>query len=549
MAWWDNLWLNEGFASWMEAKAADALHPEWEPWLNTGVDKRSAMDQDARRTTHPIQQPIASESDAMAAFDDITYTKGQAVIRMLESYAGEGAFRAGIRAYMARHGYSNTTTADLWSALQAASGKPVTAIAAGFTEQGGVPLVVAEASCADGAQQVTLRQERFTIHDPASSDPSVKPRHWQVPVALGSADGTAGKALLLDGMAGFSAGRCGDPVKLNLGDVGYYRVRYDAALQAALTQVINRLPAADRAGFLGDTWALVEARRVTPSAFFELAERMSGDGNRAVVNQIISALGRINHLQWGRPERAAFQAWGRALLRPLFDSVGWDAAPAEPADTALLRERLIAVLGSYGDDAVVAEAKRRFADFVRDPASLPTALRDPVASLAGRSADRATYDTLLAMARRTTSADERERYYIAAASALDPEFAAETLPLTLTDELPTTLVNRVISAVAFSGEHRDLAWNFVKTNFKTLSDRLGPSFQDNFPAELMTAFTDAAHAQELAEFAPAHATPGGRTTAAQNYETIMTNADFAAQQLPAVDAWVKRRMTRPSNVR
>jgi aminopeptidase N len=544
MAWWDNLWLNEGFASWMEAKAADILHPEWQTWLNSGVEKRSAMDQDARRTTHPIQQPIANESDAMAAFDDITYVKGQAVIRMLENYVGEDVFRAGIRAYMRKHGYGNTTTADLWSALQAASGKPVTAIAAGFTEQGGVPLVVAQASCADGAQQVALRQERFTIHDPAP-----KEQHWQVPVARGGIGGKPGETLLLDGAAGFSAGRCGDPVKLNFGDVGYYRVQYDAALQAALSGSIDRLPPADRAGFLGDTWALVEAGRVAPAAFFELADRMSGDENRAVASQIISALGRIDRLQWGRPERAAFHAYGRTLLQPLFDRIGWDAAPAEAADTARLRESLITVLGNYGDEAVLAEAKRRFAEFVRDPASLPTALRDPVANLAGRAADRATYGALLAMARRTTSADERSRYYVAAASALDPDLARETLALTLTDELPTTLVSEVISTAASAGEHRDLAWDFVKTNFEKLSARMGPSFQDHFPAELLTVFADAAHAQELADFAPAHATSGGRTTAAQNHEIIMTNADFAAQQLPAVDAWVKGRMARPSNVR
>jgi aminopeptidase N len=549
MAWWDNLWLNEGFASWMEAKAADTLHPEWQTWLNNGVEKRSTMDQDARRTSHPIQQPIANESEAMAAFDDITYTKGQAVIRMLENYVGEDAFRAGIRAYVARHGYSNTTTADLWSALQAASGKPVTAIAAGFTEQGGVPLVVAQASCTDGAQRVVLRQERFTIHDPAPQDSPTKAQRWKVPVVRGGIDGKASDIVLLDDKAEFTAGRCGDPVKLNFGDVGYYRVQYDSALQFLLMLAIDRLPPADRAGFLGDTWALVEAGRVAPAAFFELADRMRGDDNRAVVNQIIGALSRINGLQWGRPERVAFHAYGRTVLRPLFDRIGWDAAPGETADTALLREKLIVVLGSYGDDAIVAEAKRRFAEFVRHPASLPTALRDPVTTLAGRTADRATYDTLLAMARRTTSADERERYYVAAASALAPELAKETLPLTLTDELPTTLVRRVMSAVAFSGEHRDLAWDFIKTNFGMLSAKLGPSFQDNFPAELLTAFADTAHAQELAGFAPAHATSGGRTNAAQSYEAIVMNADFTAQQLPAVDAWVKVRMARPSNVR
>jgi aminopeptidase N len=537
MAWWDNIWLNEGFASWMQAKAAEALHPDWQTWLNSSGFKQAAMSEDARRTTHPIQHPIANESEAMTAFDSITYAKGQAIIRMVESYLGEDPFRAGIRSYVKQHAYSNTTTADLWGALQAASGKPIAAVASGFTEQGGIPLVIAQASCAGETQRITLRQERFAIHDPAP-----QPQRWQVPVALRGVGEGAQRAVLLDGAGEIAGGRCGDPVMLNPGDVGYYRVQYDPTMLAALTRSIDRLTATDRASLLGDTWALVEAGRTMPAAFFDLVEQVIGDDNRAVVDQIIRPLGRIDHLQWDRPERAAFQAYGRAVLRPLFDRIGWDATPAEPADRALLRTRLIGMLGNFGDDAIVTEAKLRFAKFVSDPASLPAALRETVTGLAGGYADRATYDTLLALGRATTNTNERVRYYMAAASARDPALANETLAIALTDELPSTLVGRLISEVASGGEHRDLAWNFVKANFAALAAKLGPSFSDNFPANLMTNFTDAAHAQELANFAPAHATPGGRIEAARAYERIMTAVDFSAHQLPAVNEWVKRRM-------
>jgi aminopeptidase N len=537
MAWWDNIWLNEGFASWMQAKAAEALHPDWQTWLNSSGFKQAAMSEDARRTTHPIQHPIANESEAMTAFDSITYAKGQAIIRMVEGYLGEDTFRAGIRSYIRQHAYSNTTTADLWGALQAASGKPIAAVASGFTEQGGIPLVIAQASCAGETQRITLRQERFAIHDPAP-----QPQRWQVPVALRGVGEGAQRAVLLDGAGEIAGGRCGDPVTLNPGDVGYYRVQYDATMLAALTRSIDRLTATDRASLLGDTWALVEADRTVPAAFFDLVEQVIDDDNRAVVDQIIRPLSRIDHLQWDRPERAAFQGYGRAVLRPLFDRIGWDAMPAEPADRALLRTRLIGMLGNFGDEAIVAEAKRRFAKFVSDPTSLPTALRETVTGLAGRSADRATYDTLLALGRATTNTNERVRYYMAAASARDPALANETLAIALTDELPSTLVGRLISEVASGGEHRDLAWKFVKANFAALAAKLGPSFGDNFPANLMTNFTDAAHAEELANFAPVQATPGGRIVAARAYESIMTAADFSAHQLPAVNEWVKRRM-------
>src|SRR5881398_4030397 len=170
MAWWDNLWLNEGFASWMGTKCTAHFNPQWEVWLRrnlprdptrrVGIAKEQAMEGDARSTTHPIQQPIATEAEANSAFDDITYKKGQSFLRMLESFLGVEVFRDGIRRYIARHKYSNSTTADLWSALSEASGKPVGEIAAGWTEQPGFPVVKVNRD----AENVSLTQERFTIH-------------------------------------------------------------------------------------------------------------------------------------------------------------------------------------------------------------------------------------------------------------------------------------------------------------------------------------------------------------------------------------------------
>jgi aminopeptidase N len=539
-AWWDNIWLNEGFASWMQAKSAEALHPDWQTWLNGSGFRQVAMSEDARRTTHPIQQPIANESEAMTAFDSITYAKGQALIRMVESYLGEDAFRAGIRAYMKAHAYGNATTADLWGALEAASGKPVAAIAGAYTEQGGIPLVVAKATCTGDTQRIALRQERFTVHDP-----DAKPQRWQVPIVSRIGGAPGGETMLLDGTSEIAGGRCGEPVKLNLGDVGYYRVQYDDAMLAALTRAIDRLAPADRANLVGDTWAMVEAGRAAPAAFFELADRLSGDDNRAVIEQIVRTLTRLDHLEWNRPERAALQAYGRTILRPVFERIGWDAAPSEPTDHTLLRARLIGLLGTFGDDAVMAEARRRFALFVKDPASLSTELRGTVTGLVGRHADRATYDTLLALARKTTNTDERVRYYSAAAGARDPELAKETLAIALTDEVPTSLVGSLIAQVASQGEQRELAWSFVKENLAALAVRQGPAFQNTFPANLMTNFTDAAHAAELASFAPAQATSGSRIVTARAYERIMTDADFSAAQLPAVNEWLKQRMARP----
>jgi aminopeptidase N len=225
--------------------------------------------------------------------------------------------------------------------------------------------------------------------------------------------------------------------------------------------------------------------------------------------------------------------------------MGWEPAANEPDERELLRVRLIRVLGDLGDEAILAEAKGRFAAFVQSPTSLRPGLREPVTHLAGRTADRATYEILHELARKTTNTDERVRYYSALAAALDPGLAQETLALALTDEIPTTTVGNLVFGVASSGEHPDLAWAFLQQNFAALASRQGPFFRDNFAANLMANFSDRAHAGELASFAPAQQTSGARMMAARTQEIILTDADFVAQTLPAVDDWVTHFLARP----
>jgi len=537
MGWWDNLWLNEGFASWMQVKAAEHFYPQWQTWLNSNGQKQYAMTLDARRTSHPIQQPVADESEAMAAFDGITYNKGQALIRMLESYLGDQVFADGIRHYMAAHAYGNSTTADLWQALESAAGKPVTRIAASFTERDGVPLVVAETTCSGGLQRMTLRQDRFVIA-PAGKGAVVSPRSWPIPIAVGPPHATqAAETLLLEGSIAVTAGACGEAVKVNFGDVGYYRVEYGPNSRAALAKSLALMAPNDRVSFIADHWALVQAGRAEPPSYLVLVEEIGRDDRRAVWDQVIGTLTALDRLARDRAERPALRRYARARLRPVFDRFGWDASVDD--DDTLLRSSLIRLLGEFGDEDILAEARRRFASFLQDPQSLPNALRDAVTHLVGLTADRASYDTLLALARKSTVTNERLRYYYAAASAQDAALARATLALTLTDELPTTIVGGMINAVAASGEQPDLAWDFVKENFDALAVRQGPFFRDGFAANFMTNFSDDAHAGELARFAPAQATSGGRVMTARALETIAIAADLKTRALPAIDAWIK----------
>ena len=246
MGWWDDIWLNESFASWMAAKATAKFNPEWNWQEREDGSKQGAMNADARSTSHAIQQHVTDELQADASFDpEITYDKGQAFLRMLEAYLGEDTFRAGIRQYMQAHKYSNATTADLWIALGAASKKDVSALAKAWTEQPGFPLVSVTAACdASGNRSVTLAQKRFLIDGTTDASNT----RWNVPIALASGSAPPAYVLLANAQqSGIPAGRCGEPLRANAGGVGYYRVAYDAA-----TFETNRAAFASAAGFRQD---------------------------------------------------------------------------------------------------------------------------------------------------------------------------------------------------------------------------------------------------------------------------------------------------------
>ncbi len=273
MAWWDNTWLNEGFATWMQHKATDRFNPSWNDWLRAHEPKEEAMALDARSTSHPIQLKIADESEIGAAFDSISYKKGMALIRMLETYLTEPVFREGMRRYMKEHAYSSTTTADLWAALEIASGKPVSKIAAGFTEQPGIPLIKVEISCDKTDHVATLTQDRFTIHDPDAAKQS-----WQVPVQIGAIGGHVPRTVLVgDQPEMVHLPDCSKPIQANFGDVGYFRVQYDDSALKALVAASKTLPGSEPGHAARRSMG---AGRGRPGRAGELARPDQGDRRR-----------------------------------------------------------------------------------------------------------------------------------------------------------------------------------------------------------------------------------------------------------------------------
>src|SRR5438477_6659409 len=470
MAWWDNLWLNEGFASWMGSKCTVYFNPQWEVWLarelprdptrRTGIAKEAAMEGDARSTTHPIQQPVATEAEANSAFDDITYKKGQSFLRMLESFLGEDVFRDGIRGYIDAHKYSNSTTADLWNALSQASNESVGEIAAGWTEQPGFPVVKVKRE-ADGKVQLT--QERFTVN--FKNAPSLL---WKIPLTYSVVGEPAAILLMTDKTAALDNIPADRALKLNVNGAGNYRVEYDARSCKLLLEALQELGVEDRVSLLSDAWALVQAGRAPVSFYFGLVEKLPSSADLAEREQIIEVLEFMNRLLFGSPQCKKFQQYARSLLRPTFAKLGWEPKVGEPPAAANLRASLIRALGDSNDPEIIAGCRERFEKYLADPASLAPDLRPAVLSVVGRYADEKTWNKLHELGLKTTSIADKQNYYNALAQAADPKLIKKTLAIALTDELPTSRAVFLVARVARDSGHPDIAWELAAANMKTL---------------------------------------------------------------------------------
>ncbi|HWX18604.1 MAG TPA: M1 family metallopeptidase [Candidatus Binatia bacterium] len=537
-AWWDNLWLNEGFASWMGTKATDHFNPDWQMWLDAGSAKSGVMRQDSLPSTHPILQPIANESQANDAFDGITYIKGQSFLRMLENYLGEEKFRHGMQLYMSRHRYSSTTTADLWAALEKASGKPVRALSAGWTEQPGLPVVNVSSQCEGGKDIVRLEQERFTVQDPGA-----KPLQWMVPVAL--ADLTRTKStrveLLTNKTTTVAFPNCDGVIKANFGDAGYYRVSYSPVMFQKLKSRMNSLPPEDRLNLLGDAWAMVTAQRATAASYLDLVASLGPEKTAAIWQDVLGRLGVIDGLQRGQPGRAAFRAWAIQMVRPQLQRLGWEPRAGELATDTLLRNSVISLLGEFGDKEIIAVARTRFQKFLTQPESLPPNLRPCIVNIVGHYSDRPTYDQLHRMARAAKGTEERRRYYGAMAAALDPPLAALTLPISLTDETVPQEAIYLVTDVAHSGEQPELAWKFAQDHMTQLLGRAEEFSRNMYVPSIMSAFSDADRADELEKYVKEKVSPKGATKAKEIAESIRLRAALKQRELPSIDHWVSAR--------
>jgi aminopeptidase N len=525
MAWWDDLWLNEGFASWMENKATDHFHPEWKIWLQTKAGEQGAMRTDARAGTHPVITPIHDVFAASNAFDGITYQKGHAVIHMLEAYVGEDVFRQGVRNYIAHSAYGNTVTDDLWREIDKVSPKKITGIAHDFTLQAGVPLI----SVAPTKAGVELTQGRFGIDEVSKA-----PLTWRTPVTV-TGLGAPWRTVVSAKAPASKAAAPGATPLVNAGQTGYFRTRYSPELSARVAANFTALAPEDQLGLIYDSQALGQAGYAPMGDFLNVARNAQAAHDPVVQKALAEQLDGLNDLYAGQPGQAAYRAFARARLAPAYGRLGWDARPGEPDNDALLRRTVLAALGRMDDPAVIAEARRRFTAFLAAPDSLRGTTRQTVLQIVADHADAATWDQLHDLAQKATDSTDKSRFYRYLGVSHDPALADRALALALSKEPPATDAPSLISAVA--GTFPDKAFAWALAHRAQVEAMIEPTSRTSFFARLASGSHDLAILPTLKAFsATVPASARGEITKA--IATILYQEVIVTKRLPEVDRWL-----------
>ncbi len=515
MAWWDDLWLNEAFATWMAFHIVDQWKPEWHMWHDFQHGRAAALELDALAHTHPIYCKVDSPADANQNFDLITYEKGASVVRMLERFLGASKFRKGVRAYIRKHRESNTRAADLWQALSEASGQEVEPVARAWIERPGYPIVAIRRTLVNGRHELRLHQERFRLRPTRARGATERwPVPWVARVFEGrSRRGRLARQLLTHTRERIPLGRISPRfVYGNAEEGGFFRPLHDEADLAALLGALPCLPAVERMGLVDHEWALVRSGRRSLDVLLDLGEALSAETDPDVLSALARPLGFVAHslIPDASPESAAaFRDWISRQFAPGFRELGWDPAPDEADELRLRRAALLGLVGRVADfEPLVQEAAERCDRYLDDRQSLEANLADAVVTLGARAGGSKRRRRLESELTRAGSPQEQRRFLLALADFREREHIDRTLEMTLGDRVPTQDVIFVLVRLLANPAARIATWEFIQKRWSELRPRL-PSLLANRLIEATPSLLDPRYRKEVAEFFKAHPVPSG----------------------------------------
>jgi len=542
MKWWDDVWLNEGFANWMESRPLAAIRPDWNVAVDEALDNQAALGLDALKTTHAVHAPVETPAEIDEAFDAITYQKGASVLRMIENYLGPDTFRAGVNTYLRAHAYGNATSQDFWSAMAEASGKPVERIMPTFINQPGAPLLEVSVSCINNRSQIDISQQRFFL-DPSLMQTRSAER-WQIPVCIkAGSSGAGGCDLIADNKQTLSLGNsCVPWAFANAGAQGYYRTAYSPEMLRALAPRIQEaLTPPERLSLSGDEWALVRAGRHSVIDYLTLAAGYATEHTDGVLSTVVDKFEYIDEYLTTPENRPRFQRFVRSLFVPLFQEIGFTSTAVDSDERRALRATLIHTLGVTGEDPEVAASARTALDRALGggPALDPT-LAHSIIEVAARHGDAALFDTILASAERSTSGDEKYRYLYALAQFTDPALINRALAYSLTPKLRSQDTASFFARFLHEEAARPRAWAFMKEHWAQLEPKIAIFGGDTTVTSALGSFCDAATREDIRAFFGQHPLPSASRTLSQTLERIDNCVALRASQTSKVSEFLQR---------
>lgn len=539
MKWWDDLWLNEAFATWLAFKVVDEWKPAWKTWHDFEARKRRALIIDALRKTRPVISEARDTSEIEAQFDPLSYEKGGTFLRMIEAYLGEEAFRAGIQAYMREHQYGNTVAADLWSALEKASGEPVGALAQDWLTKPGYPMVAARV--ADAARRrLELSQKRFDAHGASQAA-----GNWTVPVVIryrlkGESRTRLHRALLKHGREEIELPGKGELLWAypNVGETGLYRVSLDSETLAKLRTEWPALDELERAGLLNHLWAQVKNGEASVSDFLDLAVAMSADKGRLLLEDMAGYLRRLETIV-SDPDRPAFARLVESVFGPHWRRLGWKAKRGETDDAKLVRAAALAAFAAAPSARLAAEAEKKLKLFLDHPESLDPTLAPALLELGARRGPAARFDEYRRRMGEATTPERRDLFQSALAEFRDPVLARKLVELSLTDEIRGQDLWKPLSRVMGNTAVRGEAWKAVQERWAAIKEKTGPKGA-TYIIEGLASFADSAHLAGIADFftKPENQVEASERPLAQTLETIELNIRFREAQSKRLSSWL-----------
>jgi puromycin-sensitive aminopeptidase len=517
MRWWEGIWLNEAFATFMEVLCVDAFRPAWRRWVSFGLEREAALAVDGLNTTRPIEYPVGSPEEADGMFDVLTYQKGGSVLRMLEQYLGPEMFRDGVRRYLTEHAYANTVTSDLWQALEDVSGQPVRQTMDSWILQGGYPLVTLQGD--------SLDQSPFAYTAPLPGEESAIGDRWRVPVLLRPADGAATERLLL----GTEPTAVPRGTIVNAGGWGVYRVAYEDGPGAAGR--FGDLDPLERSNLMADTWALVLAGRSGLDGFLALAAALGREDEPGIYSIVTGALSLCDRVVTDG-DRSSLEGAVQVLLGPRAADLGWESVAGEGERVPTLRSLLFAGLGTIGADRQVrTEAAARFdrsGDQPIDPDLEGAVLQTVAAQL--RPGD---YEAMLERYRNPSTPQEELRYLMALAAFPDVDLALSTFELART-EVRTQNAPYLVASLLGNRVGGPAVWARVKKEWDSLLERFPVNSHSRMLDGARALCGNPAVAEDVARFLAEHPLRSGQRSVAQMLERLRTNVVFGERVRPTL---------------